>query len=243
MNAHQKPETRNPKPETILCPACEHLVDKLVGGVCVKCKDGFRVKHGAKTDGGGQNPLPALRQSGVHFDDSSELVETTEDRAGENFVHQFCHDWAVNQETALGMIAQVANHLGEDDARSPQSATHSPGTESVGPSGAEVMRMFKRLIRVIRCSRGYQERSDKLEYAILALGWVEELDGVDNPTALAHKLNVTKQNADKYVNLFRDIIPPGMKTIPAMNGQRREDSRVLFTGIRYDQQKAKGKQG
>src|SRR6185437_14291921 len=109
------------------------------------------------------------------------------------------------------------------------------------PSASGVFAMFKRAIRLMRCSRGSQEVADKLSYLALALGWYDELDGVDNSTDLARVLKVTKANSNKYVNQFRDVLPPGMKVIPPMGGQRKEGSRQKFTGKRYEQEAAKGK--
>jgi hypothetical protein len=114
---------------------------------------------------------------------------------------------------------------------------HSNSGGSV--SAAAVLSGFKRALRLVRCSRGLKEKSDKLEYLIMALHWPDELDGVDNATDLARRLKVTKANANKYVNQFRDLFPPGMRVIPAMGGQRGEAARTKFTAKRFEQEKAK----
>lgn len=49
----------------------------------------------------------------AHFDEDSQRVLTDHDRPVECFLADWCQEFAVNQETAMLMMAKMANHLGD----------------------------------------------------------------------------------------------------------------------------------
>ena len=99
--------------------------------------------------------------------------------------------------------------------------------------------MFKRALRLVRRGTSHRARCDMMDYMCLAFRWFDELGGIDNPTDLARKLRVSKANATKYVNFMRDVLPPGLQTMPAMPGQRSEAARLKFAQKCHERQREK----
>ena len=154
---------------------------------------------------------------------------------GELLVERLCQRCGLNRAVAISVIGEM------DEA----SDMFKRGG---GADLSQVLRMFKRGLRIVRCTSDQKQKSDQLEYLVLALGWHDELPRqrgtdrlIDNPTDLARHLQVTKANSNKYVNLFRDVIVPGITTLPTQSGQRDESARNKFTALRYEQEVKKRK--
>ncbi len=67
---------------------------------------------------------------------------------------------------------------------------------------------------------------------ILAMGWPDLLEGVKTAVDLAKKWNVTRASVVKIVNRMQ-----GSLDLPPMPGQRSEESREKFKGVREGQLK------
>lgn len=92
--------------------------------------------------------------------------------------------------------------------------------------------VFRRGLRIVLAAK---HPGHVLAYFMLALGWYDEIGGVDNAALLARKLGVTKANANKYENLFCDILPTGIGRMDRKANQRSEKSRTCMTTRRIAQ--------
>jgi hypothetical protein len=144
---------------------------------------------------------------------------------GAQLVERLSIQFDLTEQQTISIIAEVQEALAPSDR--------------AGTVVAHFLRMVKRGLREVLRSRTYREMAHKLRYYVLAMGWFDLLDGVDNPTDLGRTLRVTKANANKFVNLFRDILPDGMKSLPNLGGQRTEAERAKFAGIRKQQEAAR----
>ncbi len=68
------------------------------------------------------------------------------------------------------------------------------------------------------------------------MGWFDLIDGIDSSTKLARKLGVTKADVNKFVCMFRDIVPEGMASLPPTAGQRKDSARATFAKTRQMQE-------
>lgn len=103
-------------------------------------------------------------------------------------------------------------------------------------------RLLKRGLRIIICAKTFRQQSFLLKCLMLALGWHDELDGIDSPTKLARHYGMTRANADRFACLFRDCLPDGLQALPSGAGQRSEGARSKFAAIRRKQVMANGPQ-
>lgn len=115
----------------------------------------------------------------------------------------------------------------------------SLGSNRAAPS-AHIIRMIKRGLRIVLESRTIKEMSIKLWCFCLAMGWFDIIDGIDSSTKLAVKLHVTKADVNKFVCMFRDIVPDGMASLPPTAGQRSDKARATFAKTRHLQESMRG---
>lgn len=130
--------------------------------------------------------------------------------------------YKLSQGDTISFIAEVQESFG--------------GDESSSGTAAHLLRMVKRGLREVLRSRTLRELSDKLRYFCMAMHWYDLLDGIDNATDLGKALKVTKANANKFVCMFRDIIPDGMNSLPPSGGQRKDFARAKFARKRKEQE-------
>lgn len=129
----------------------------------------------------------------------------------------------LTEEEATTLVAEIQEAFG--------------GADAPEDSGIKFVRIVRRGLREIMVTTtNARQRADKLAYLILALGWTDLLDGVHTPTELGKRLGLTKANADKFVNLFRDIVNDGSAPLPTSGGQRKEEHRAKFTQKRQEQE-------
>lgn len=239
--------------EKVKCPNCQHPVlrSQMKAGICPDCKGALAQKHGkvlmagvgheapGELDEDGSEPDETGRHGGRHspsarhFDDGSGTVATTEDGGEEGFLNSFCRDFAVNRAAALEMIQAVAIHV---DGR---AAGSGPGA-----GAAPALALMKRAQRIIRGAAPGRPQALLLDCLTLAMHWYGELGGMTKATELADKWGVTKQDVNKQVNLFRDIIPGGMVTLPDLPGNRTAVHRAKFargTKKRHEARKSGGR--
>lgn len=150
-------------------------------------------------------------RTGLAHHDAGEQITTIAERCG------------ISIEQAADIISEIEE-------------TMEAGGNRMGGSGGAVLRMIKRGMREIICSRTYRRQSFLMQCLMLTLGWHDELDGADNPTKLARKFGYTKANADKFYCFFRDRLTDGLNALPAARGQRDEHTRAKFASIRRKQE-------
>jgi hypothetical protein len=108
--------------------------------------------------------------------------------------------------------------------------------------GAKV-RMIRRGIRHVICAKTYRQQAFLLRCLMIEIGWLEELDGIGNPTDLARKFGLTKADANKFCCLYRDGLTDDATPIPNRPNQRPPRVRAKFAGIRRQQEKKRRKHG
>lgn len=208
------------------CPACNRPCPKesRISGVCPRCKDYLATAHAKILKPGfKESPVHIERdqKEHSHFGESSERILTTEDaESGEGALERLCHKHGWNKAYAMQVITDTAEFRGEND---------TGGKMDI----AAVLRLFKSGLRIVKGDgRDVRAVYDRLHYFMLAMNWPEELGGIDNCTDLGAALKVTKANANKYVNLFRDVLPAGLGKLPTQPGQRDDAAREKFTAVR-----------
>ena len=219
-------EKPNPKTGKI-CPHCGKPAAQIeAGGVCADCKFMLRTKHakvltGAdyeEPEGSTLGPISTtiirahVPPTGRHFDDNSETIATTEGDDAEAFHERFCREFGVNMETSLEMMAYIANHL---------------GATSGGAAIGGVTELMKNCWLVISRKKLGRPMAIAVDCWAMAMAW-NTLLGVDEDAELAKRWGVSKQNITKQVNLFRDVIPPGMSQLPDRPGERTNETRWKF---------------
>jgi hypothetical protein len=209
--------------EEVSCPRCERPCSRasLVRGVCPVCKRNLESAHGKilKLDYH-DAPVGIDRKlsEAVHFDENSQRVSTTDDpETGEEFINRFCQEFAVNQESAMLMIAEVSNHLGDT------------GTGS-GNGIAKARELVQRLVAALAKLIKYD--GDKVMFAramALRLGFHDVAGGrtfVDVARACStSKHTVSKQTFLKCFHVVEDAMNlPQYEPLPPLPGQREEES-------------------
>lgn len=152
------------------------------------------------------------------------------------------HLSTVAHEDSADLITRVSAKSGlsvEESADLIAEIQEECGSGRTAPS-AHIIRMIKRGMRVVLESRTSKELSIKVWCFCLALGWFDIIDGIDSSTRLAAKLHVTKADVNKFVCMFRDILPDGMSSLPPTAGQRTDAARSTFAKTRYMQESMRG---
>lgn len=151
----------------------------------------------------------------AHFDEDSQRVLTDHDRPVECFLAEWCQEFAVNQETALLMMAKMANHLGET------------GDDLGGRGAARVaIEKLKDLItRGVTQVQLYEKHNGDRIMAERCL-WLmldfQALAGAETYEQLVKLLAPRqKQTVNKCMQFLQSQIPE----LPILQGQRDETAR------------------
>lgn len=149
---------------------------------------------------------------------------------------------SVAHEDSGDLITRVSAKSGlsfEESADLVAEIQEASGSGRAAPS-AHIIRMIKRGMRIVLESRTNKELSIKAWCFCLAMGWFDIIDSIDSSTALAAKLHVTKADVNKFVCMFRDIVPDGMSSLPPTAGQRSDKARATFAKTRHMQESMRG---
>jgi hypothetical protein len=148
----------------------------------------------------------------------------------------------ISHEDSGDLITRVSVKSGlsfEESADLISEIQESSGSGRAAPS-AHIIRMIKRGMRIVLESRTNKELAIKGWCFCLAMGWFDIIDGIDSSTRLAAKLHVTKADVNKFVCMFRDIVPDGMSSLPPTAGQRSDKARATFARTRHMQESMRG---
>ena len=215
-------------PDQVNCPRCERPCARteLVRGVCPACKRNLESAHAKilKLDYH-EAPVGIDRKlhEVVHFDENSRRVATTDDpETGEEFISGFCQNWAVNQETAMLMIADVANHLG---------AAGTSSMDGMVKARELIQRLAAALARLIKYG------GDTRMFARALAMRMEFFDVAGGRTFVevaracsTSKHTVSKQTFLKCFHVVEEAINlPQYDPLPPLAGQRDEESNLKMS--------------
>ena len=147
----------------------------------------------------------------------------------EEFFQKFCADHAVNLQTAMEMMADIANHLGE----------HGNTSATAKAEQYHVMRQW--IYESILCFKHVlQEQPNThpdslrtLDSILLAMGFPVGTPPVTEVAALSRVYGVKKQTINKVVRQYQDTVK-----IPPAPNQRTPEQRSNMKDARVRQVKS-----
>ena len=211
--------------EMVECPRCERPCERalLIGGVCPRCKNPLAAAHSKilKLDYH-DAPVGIDRKlhEAAHFDENSRRVACTDDlETAEQFLHWYCQEFAVNEESAMLQGAAWANHWGDAGIRS---------VDGIAKARELVQRLVAALAKLINYD------GDKVMFAramALRLGFCNVAGGqtfVDVARACStSEHTVSKATLLKCFHVVEDAMNlPQYETLPPLPGQRDEESVI-----------------
>lgn len=193
---------------------------------------------GGALDNPGRGPLGRALVNGVpHFDEQSERIVTAEEAdSGGGFVAEFCREWAVNQETALGMIAMV-----EADVLAGAAGAVEQTAQALRQQQDLITRGFLLVQDYVR-KQGNPVMAERCMWLLLGF---PELAGAADQAGLVKLLNREKATVNKCLLYFQQNLPE----LPKLPEQRTEEQKDGFAAVqkqiwrRAGQPKAQTKAG
>jgi hypothetical protein len=207
------------------CPRCEQPCERasLISGICPRCKNNLLSAHGKilKMD---YHDAPVgidrkLREA-AHFDENSRRVGSTEDPdTAEQFLHWYCQEFAVNEESAMLQGAAWANHWGDVGVSS---------MDGIAKARELVQRLVAALAKLIKYD------GDKVMFAraiALRLGFYSVAGGQTfvrvARVCSTSEHTVSKQTFLKCFHVVEDAMNlPQYEPLPRLPGQRDEESVI-----------------
>ena len=151
----------------------------------------------------------------AHFDEDSQRVLTDHDRPDECFLADWCQDFAVNQQTALLMMAKMANHLGETESGMGGRAAARMAIEKLKDL---ITRGFTQ-VQLYESHNGDRVMAERCLWLMMDF---PALAGADTYEALVKLLAPRKkQTVNKCMQFLQSQIPE----LPILQGQRDEAAR------------------
>lgn len=184
--------------------------------------------------------------SDAHFDEQSQRILTTADRPSESFLEEWCQDFAVNEETALQMMAKMANHLGEGEGdaigavikfrnllergflRARFYATDIRGSATLELIQSALTRLNAGALSAKETELLVKDYLAKIEFEsqmAQRLLWLmldmKALAGAEDYESLVKLLGRKKATTNKCLQYFQSQIPE----LPLLPGQRDEEAK------------------
>lgn len=130
----------------------------------------------------------------------------------------------ISIEEAADIIAEAQEHQAGDQR----------------DAGGAILKAFRHALYLIERARTPKQQVFQLYCFAVSIG-CGDIVGCSTPTQVARKFRLTKANADKFVCLYRDAVPEGMKSLPPAPNQRPENVRAKFAAIRRQQEQKRRK--